>query len=70
MWNQAITGWTASQKTYNVVAELAGVKVAASTFLISLVGVSFNAVTGTLTTSISLSSNPYIESIVITYIIF
>lgn len=49
---------------------MAGVKTAASNFVISLVAVSLNAVTGTLTTSISLSSNPFIESIVITYIIF
>jgi len=34
-----------------------------------LTAVSINAVTGTITTSISLSSTPYIESIIITYII-
>jgi hypothetical protein len=45
------------------------VKTAATNFIISLGAVSFNAVTGTLTTTISLSSTPFIESIVITYII-
>ncbi len=44
-------------------------KTAATNFIISLGAVSFNAVTGTLTTTISLSSTPFIESIVITYII-
>ena len=69
IWNEAVTGWTAAQKSFYVVVELAGVKTVASNFVISLTAVSFNAVTGTITTSISLSSTPYIESIIITYIL-
>jgi len=69
-WNQAVAGWTSSQKGYNIIVELAGVKVGSASFVVALTGVNFNAVTGTITTLISLSSTPFVEQIVITYIIF
>lgn len=43
---------------------------ASTSFAVSLTGVNFNPLTGTISTTISLSSTPFVESIVITYIIF
>lgn len=60
VWNQAVTGWISSQRTFNVIVELAGLKTASTNPVISLTGVSFNSASGTISTTISVSATPFI----------
>jgi hypothetical protein len=66
----ALPSWTPSSASYTLVAEISGVRTAAVSPIIAFTNVGFNAGSGIIALTLSLSGNPRVESVVITYIIF
>jgi hypothetical protein len=65
-----LPGWSSSQASFVVIAEIAGIRTAASSFIVALTGVSFSGQSGLISLQASLSSSPAVETLVITYVIF
>ena len=66
----SVPGWTPQSLSFSSIIEIAGIKIDATNFVVTLTSTNFNSASGLLTVGINVRSAPPIESLVITFIAY